>query len=84
MDQTQPTPDVDISKQTLVVLVALSCIISIIGVIAMVYEISSARPAPLIVENSGEASAQASLTINGVVPRPGAQGTGFATFSIGG
>jgi hypothetical protein len=81
MDAAQP--DVDISKQTLVVLVALSCIISIIGVIAMVYEISSAQPTQVIVDNNGQASAQATLTIGGISNQGGAQGTGFATFSIG-
>lgn len=79
-----PQPEVDISKQTLVVLVALSCIISIIGVIAMVYELSSANPTRVINNDKQIASAQASLTIDGPAQKFATQGTGFATFQLKG
>jgi len=88
-----PTPeqpaqpnDGDISKQTLVVLVILSCVISLVGVVAMVYQFSNARAATHIIENGGTSTAQVGLSIQGPpAPAPAREpvkSTGFASFEI--
>jgi hypothetical protein len=85
MEQPTPTiPDRDISKQTLIMLVALSCIISVIGVVAMVYELTSTHPAQVTYVNGGQTTAQVGFTI--AAPQKAekpASGTGFVTFKIG-
>jgi type IV secretory pathway TrbF-like protein len=75
----------DISKRTLIMLVLLSCIISLVGTVAMIYQFSVTSVAPTVIENDGAANAQAGFTINGHdAPAEGGVGaTGFATFTIG-
>jgi hypothetical protein len=87
MDPQPAAPEpMDISQRTLIVLVLLSCVISIVGTVAMIYEFSNARAAPLIIENGGASAAEAGFTINGQLPPQAPQSTGatgFATFQIG-
>jgi type IV secretory pathway TrbF-like protein len=76
----------DLSKKTLVALVLLSCIISLVGTIAMIYEFSTSQAAPLIIENEGKSNAEAGFTIGTAQePQQSQQSgaTGFATFAIG-
>ena len=70
-------------------LVMLSCVISLVGTVAMIYEFSTTHIAPRIIENNGASSAQAGFEIGGApapatVKGPSTGGaTGFATFRIG-
>jgi hypothetical protein len=91
MDQKQsldteqsPNAESDLSKRTLIILVALSCVISVVGTIAMVYELTSvSHPAPTTLSNS-EASAKVGFTIGPPTAQPSTRSstTGLATFKI--
>jgi hypothetical protein len=48
METTQQSGPSDISKRTLVMLVVLSCVISIVGTVAIIYEFSTAQTADTI------------------------------------
>jgi flagellar basal body-associated protein FliL len=77
-------PEGDLSKRTLVMLVALSCIISLVGTVAMVYELSNTHPAPAITQNQNQASAQVGFAIAPPQAKQAGSGaTGFATLRIG-
>jgi type IV secretory pathway TrbF-like protein len=81
----QPEQGVDISKKTLIMLVMLSCIISLVGTVAMIYQFSTTQVAPTIIENNGASSAQAGFMI-AVPEQPQSASVGangFATFRIG-
>jgi hypothetical protein len=86
--QTPPAAreDIDLSKQTLVILVLLSCTISIVGVVAMAYQVATAQSAPTIGENNPVAYGEASFTIgsagSGSSNVGRTMGTGYASFNI--
>jgi len=82
----QEPQSLDISKRTLIMLVMLSCVISLVGTVAMIYEFSTTHVAPTIIENNGAADAHAGFEI-GAVPAPqqpsSTGASGFATFKVG-
>jgi hypothetical protein len=77
-----PAPEQDLSKRTLVILVLLSCLISLVGTLALFYELSHAGAAPNIPVVDGSSNAQAGFAIGAKeVQQP--KTTGFATLTIG-
>ena len=84
--QAEEKEGFDISRKTLIVLVVLSVAISVIGSVAMIYELSSAKVAPIYVDGRNTvADANVGFTIIGGEDNEPYhdKATGLATFTIG-